>query len=112
MPRPHGCRWTTRPRPWPAAASPAHSFAPGRGGRETGPYFRFLDQAHQRSAGDPAEALGDLGPVDHVPPGLDVVGPAVLVLEVVGVLPHVDAQQRRLALADRVVLVGGRDDRQ
>lgn len=31
-------------------------------------------------------------PVDHVPEGADVLGPAVLVLEVVGVLPHVQAE--------------------
>src|SRR5438132_400621 len=33
------------------------------------------------------EAAGDLVPVDGVPPGGDVVGAAVLVLQVVGVLP-------------------------
>ena len=37
------------------------------------------------------EALGDDVPGDDVPPRVDVVGPAVLVLEVVGVLPDVDA---------------------
>src|SRR5690242_14551805 len=41
------------------------------------------------------EALGDLVPVNGVPPCLEVVGALVLVLQVVGVLPHVDAQQRR-----------------
>src|SRR5690349_20404113 len=35
-------------------------------------------------------AAVDLVPVDDVPEGLDVLGPAVLVLEVVGVLPDVD----------------------
>jgi len=44
------------------------------------------------------EPLGDLVPVDYVPPRVDVVGTAVLVLQVVGVLPHVDAQQRRAAV--------------
>src|SRR5712691_1466720 len=48
---------------------------------------------------------GDLLPVDDVPPGGEVVGAAVLVLEVVGVLPDVDAEQRHLAVADRAVLV-------
>ncbi len=38
------------------------------------------------------EALADLRPVHGVPPGVDVVGALVLVLEVVGVLPHVDAR--------------------
>src|SRR4051795_13136439 len=51
-------------------------------------------------------ALGDLVPVDDVPPGLEVLGPAVVVLEVVRVLPDVVAQQRRVAVEHRAVLVG------
>src|SRR4051794_34284145 len=39
-------------------------------------------------------ALGDLVPVDDVPPRLEVIRALVLVLEVVGVLPDVVAQQR------------------
>ena len=45
------------------------------------------------------EALRDLRPVHDVPPRVDVVRAAVLVLQVVGVLPDVDAEQRRLAVA-------------
>src|SRR3954463_16231971 len=56
-----------------------------------------------------AVALGDLVPVDRVPPRVDVVGPLVLVLQVVGVLPDVHAEQRRLAVGERVVLVRGAD---
>ena len=59
-----------------------------------------------------AKRSATFGPVDDVPPRVDVVGAAVLVVQVVGVLPDVDAEQRRLAVADRVVLVGGRDDRE
>ena len=40
-------------------------------------------------------------PVDDVPPGLEIFGPAVLVLQVVGVLPHVDAEQRDVRVRDR-----------
>src|SRR4051794_30590142 len=58
------------------------------------------------------EPLGHLGPVHGVPPRLEVVRALVLVLEVVGVLPDVVAQDRRLALADRVVLVRRARDRQ
>src|SRR4029077_9572991 len=47
-----------------------------------------------------------LGPVDHVPPRLEVGGPLVLVLEVVRVLPDVYSQNREVALHDRRVLVG------
>src|SRR2546428_11536846 len=58
------------------------------------------------------EALGDLRPVHHVPPGVDVVRAPVLVLEVVGMLPDVDSEERGLAVRDRVVLVRGRDHRE
>src|SRR4029453_16545257 len=52
------------------------------------------------------EMLRGLRPVDHVPPGVDVVGALVLVLQVVGVLPDVAADDRRLTVGDRCVLVG------
>src|SRR5712692_4497177 len=55
--------------------------------------------------------LGDGVPVDDVPPGLDIVGPAVLILQVVGVLPDVQAHYRLAAGHDGIVLVrGGFDD--
>src|ERR1700761_9663940 len=63
----------------------------------------------QGGSGHGGETLRDLVPVHGVPPGLQVLRALVLVLQVVGVLPHVDAQQRRLALGDRVVLVGRAD---
>src|SRR5690606_39998731 len=56
------------------------------------------------------EALGDLIPVYHIPPGRDIVSPEVLVLQIIGVLPNVDAENRRLPLRKRRVLVSrGRD---
>src|SRR5919198_5986758 len=66
----------------------------------------------RRRSADRLVALGDLAPVDGVPPRVDVVGAPVLVLQVVGVLPDVDADERGLALGDWVVLVGRADDRQ
>lgn len=56
-----------------------------------------------------AEALGDGAPVDDVPDGAEVLGLAVLVLEVVGVLPGVDAEEG-LVVAGDGVLVGAGDD--
>src|SRR5262245_10410373 len=53
-----------------------------------------------------SEALVDLRPVHDVPPGVDVVGPAVLILQIVGVLPHVEAEHDFLAFHQRAVLVG------
>jgi len=50
--------------------------------------------------------LGDLRPVDDVPEVLHVLGAPVLVLEVVGVLPDVEGEDRNVALRQRRVLVG------
>src|SRR5437763_3446381 len=46
-------------------------------------------------------------PIDHVPPRADVVGAAVLVLQVVGVLPDVEAKHREFSLHQRAVLIRG-----
>ncbi len=56
------------------------------------------------------EALVHFVPVYGVPPGGQVIGPAVLVLKVIGVLPNVVAEDREAAVGHRVVLVGGADD--
>jgi hypothetical protein len=58
------------------------------------------------------EALVDLVPVDGVPPGGEVVGALVLVLQVVSVLPDVVAEDGVVALGEGVVLVCGGDDLQ
>src|SRR5260221_14447589 len=49
-------------------------------------------------------------PVDHLPPRVDVVGPLILVTQVIGVFPDVDAEERRLASHQRTVLVGAVHD--
>src|SRR3989442_3251704 len=51
------------------------------------------------------QPLVDFGPVDDVPPRVDVFRPAILVLQVVGVLPHVDAEDDLLVFHQRAVLV-------
>src|ERR1039457_3634748 len=56
------------------------------------------------------EALVDLVPVDGVPPGGEVVGAAVVVFQVVGVLPDVVAEDGVEAIGEGTVLVGGGDD--
>src|SRR5579872_3254333 len=58
------------------------------------------------------EAFIDLVPVDHVPPGGKIFRAAVLVLQIVGMLPHVVAQDREESLGKRAVLVSGGDDLQ
>src|SRR6266851_1300682 len=57
-------------------------------------------------------ALGDGLPVDRVEPGRHVVRALVLVLQVVGVLPHVHAEDGRHAVHVRAVLVGVALDRE
>lgn len=57
------------------------------------------------------QSLSYGAPVDDVPDGLEVLGLAVLVLQVVGVLPGVDTQQGDLVAGDGV-LVGLGDDLQ
>src|SRR5581483_1021014 len=56
------------------------------------------------------EALLDLGPVHHVPPRGNILRPPVLILQIVSVLPHVQAHNGKLALHNRAVLVSGRVD--
>src|SRR5690348_1935127 len=58
------------------------------------------------------EAAVDLIPVHHVPPCGKVIGTLVLVLQVVGVLPHIVAKNRKQSLRERRVLVCCGDDLQ
>src|SRR3981189_2889742 len=57
-------------------------------------------------------ALGDLAPVHGIPPRLEVIRTAVLVVEIIGMLPDVIAEQCTLAVHDRLVLVGADLDRE
>src|SRR5258705_7047001 len=49
-------------------------------------------------------------PVHHVPPGVEVIRAAVLILEVIGVLPHIHADHRKLSFHHRRILIRGRRD--
>src|SRR5581483_5473902 len=53
------------------------------------------------------EPFVHFAPVDHIPPRVNVIGPAILVLQVVRVFPHVDAEHDLLVLHQRAVLVRG-----
>src|SRR2546421_524394 len=57
-------------------------------------------------------ALGDLAPVQGIPPGLEVIGAAVLVAKIIGVFPDVIAHQRTFAIHDRIVLIWAGLDRE
>src|ERR1043166_5840232 len=52
-----------------------------------------------------SEGFVHLTPVHDVPPRPDVIGTTILVLQVVRVLPHVEAEKRRLAVHQRIVLI-------
>src|SRR5439155_4420710 len=56
-----------------------------------------------------AEPLRDHIPIDGVPPGIEVVGPPVLILQIVSVLPHIYTEDRRQPLQVGAVLVRGAD---
>lgn len=70
-------------------------------------YFHKLQ--HSRFAILFLKSLGNSAPVDDVPDGAKVLSLAVLVLQVVGVLPGVNAHQR-LDVAGDWVPVGACDD--
>ncbi len=55
-------------------------------------------------------ALGNSVPVDDVKERSDLVGAAVLVVEVVSMLPNIKTQDRRVAGHVRIVLVRGAFD--
>src|SRR5437867_4497443 len=52
-----------------------------------------------------AQSLVDLSPVHDAPPRADVVGASVLVLQIVRVLPDVDAEHDLLAFHQRTILI-------
>ncbi len=68
----------------------AHVGADGPRGRPPGPLSAFLDGG--RVLG------GHCVPVHNAPPGIQIRRTLVLVVQVVGVLPHVHTQNRGLAL--------------
>jgi hypothetical protein len=50
-------------------------------------------------------------PIEGIPPCRKIIGALVLVFEIIGVLPHIDAQYYALnTLLKRGILVGRRDD--
>src|SRR5262245_52660952 len=57
--------------------------------------------------------LRDGVPIDHIPKGSDVIRPTVLILQIVGMFPNVEAEDRLIAAAassgshDRAILVRG-----
>src|SRR5579883_115244 len=58
------------------------------------------------------EAFVDFVPVDDVPPCGEIFRTAVLVFQVIGVLPDIVAEDGVVSLRERGILVGGGDDLQ
>src|SRR5436190_4968494 len=44
-------------------------------------------------------------PVHNVPPRFEIIGAAVLIFQVIGVLPHIDAEDGRVPVHQRAVLI-------
>src|SRR3989442_11631563 len=74
--------------------------------RPGGPALRITSRGVQRSIVTSA----DLRPIHHVPPCGHVLSTTILILQVVGVLPHIETQDGHLDVHERAVLVGGRGD--
>ena len=93
-----------------AGESPARVLRAERHTEECGLGFPFpLRKAEACSKDLPRRrrvALRHGIPVDHVVPGRDVVRTPVLVVQVVGVLPDVNAKNRCVAVRDGVILIG------
>src|SRR4029450_7575984 len=62
------------------------------------------------SGGRLPEVGGSLVPIHNVPPYVDVIGALGLMLQIVGVFPHVDADDALGPLHVRAVLVGCAED--
>src|SRR5580698_7071613 len=102
---PHFAPWIAAR--WPAGPEPMtiRSYVRIRGtgaGKEPAP--SLLSLLHG------VEARFYFRPVYDVPPGRHVVRTAILVFEVIGVFPHVQAHHRILTLHNGAVLVGRGDD--
>src|SRR4051794_2293440 len=54
--------------------------------------------------------LGNLVPVDDIPPSVEIIRATILILEIVGMLPHIIAQNRNIVLYQGTVLVSGGND--
>src|SRR5262249_16795853 len=107
----------------------SHSGGEGRQAQPSGARSRAVDHksgALWNSSGAPAigslskgqrpspggsVTIADFGPIHHVPPCFEIVGAAVLVFKVIGVLPDVVPKQNTLAVHQRAVLVWPRFDR-
>src|ERR1700741_344073 len=55
-------------------------------------------------------SIADVVPIHHAPECFDILRTAVLMLQVVGMFPNIDAEQRHLMLRYRAVLVRARGD--
>src|SRR5579863_9307105 len=84
-----------------------------RAGSWTRPTVLFFLASRERwfvMALECLKAVVDFIPVDYIPPSRQVFGAAIVVFEVVGVLPNVIAENGEQSLGDGVVLVGRADD--
>src|SRR5262249_25061812 len=74
--------------------------------RKIGAWHKRLYNVRQRKSVISRDGI----PIHHVPPSLEVIGTTVLVFEIVGMLPHVDAKDRRVAIHQRTILIWRRNN--
>src|SRR5579859_5244974 len=56
--------------------------------------------------------FGDHIPVDNIPPSGEIIRATILIFEVVGMFPHIVAENREVAVRERIILVGSASDGQ
>src|SRR5262245_44251721 len=77
--------------------------------RSIGP--RMIQSSNCQGAGfGGGEAFAHLRPVHRVPPRLEIIGAAVLIIEIIGVLPNVVSKQGPSAVHKRSILIRPRLD--
>jgi len=72
---------------------------------ETAGPERFSVPAPERCVPVLPETTVHFRPVHHIPPRCDVVRSAILVVQIIGVLPHVETEHRSLSAHDGTVLI-------
>src|SRR5437762_7922654 len=55
-------------------------------------------------------AFCDYIPVNDIPPSSEIIRTTVLIFEIVGMFPHIIAQNREVAIRKRIILIGSASD--
>src|SRR5687768_16662626 len=78
-------------------------------GRQTDEVCRPLPVFRIASSGAPplaAQILRHEIPIDDIPERLNIRGPRIAVIDVIGVFPHIESQDGRFAISNRAARIG------